>query len=219
VASGEVFAAIEMGDVEALRRLVEADPSSASVRDEDDISAVLSARYRDRLDMLAILLAAGPQLDVFEGSAVGDAGRVEELIRGHPELVGAWSRDGYTPLHLASFFGHADVVALLLERGAGVSPVSRNPMEVMPIHSAAAAGHAQVVAVLLDHGAQVDARSHLGFTAIIDAAQNGDVALVAMLIDRGADPQGANDRGQTPLDVARDKGHQEVVDLLESQLR
>ncbi|TKW17521.1 hypothetical protein SEVIR_5G372600v4 [Setaria viridis] len=47
------------------------------------------------------------------------------------------------------------------------------------------------------------------------AAAAGDAEAVAVLVDMGADTSAADARGRTPLDVAREKGYQEVVDVLE----
>jgi uncharacterized protein len=84
-------------------------------------SPILRARYADDLESLERLLAEDNELDVFEAAAVGRTERVRELLDGDPTLVGAWSADGFTPLHLAAYFGHVDSVRLLLEHGAKVA--------------------------------------------------------------------------------------------------
>jgi ankyrin repeat protein len=209
------FDAVAAGDADRLERILERDPSVASARDEDGLSLVLQAAYRDRTDMVKLLLRAGARLDVFEAAAVGDDRRMKELVDGDPGLVQAWSADGYTPLHLASFFGHAANVRLLLDRGADVAVVSKNRMEVMPLHSAVAGGHRSVAEALLEAGAPVDARSHGGFTPLLEAAENGDQAIVELLLARGADPSLARDDGKRPRDVASEKGHGDVTQLLD----
>ena len=102
------------------------------------MSDVLQAIYRGDRDE-ADRLAAGTELDVFEASALGRSERVRELLDADPSLANAWADDGFQPLGLASFFGHAETAALLVERGAEVNSASRNQMQVMPLHSAAAA--------------------------------------------------------------------------------
>jgi ankyrin repeat protein len=215
----EVVAVIKAGDGERLRTLIAQDPTLAGARDEQGLSVVLHARYRDRDDLVEILLAAAPQLDIFEAAAVGANDRVIELLDADPSAVHAWSPDGYTPLHLAAFFGHTDIVRLLLGRGADPMAVARNPMEVMPLHSAMAgsdvAGRPPTAQLLLEHGANVDARTHGGFTALMEAAQNGDLETATLLLSHGADASLASDQGKTASDLATAGGHPDVAKLLE----
>jgi ankyrin repeat protein len=214
---GSAFEAVGSGDLDRLREVVKADPSVASARGKDGLSLILQAAYRDRTDMVDLLLQAGARLDVFEAAAVGAQDRTQQLVEADPSVVDAWSSDGYTPLHLACFFGHVAVARFLLERGADASAVSKNRMEVMPLHSAVAGGHLPVAEVLLSAGAPVDARSHGGFTPLLEAAENGDRALVELLLRAGADPSIARDDGKRPREVALAKGHEDVGELLEDR--
>jgi ankyrin repeat protein len=213
----DVFEVVTTGDLEALRRLVSEDPSAASARDDHGLSAVLQAQYRGRDDMVAVLLDAGPELDVFEASALGKTDRAGAMLEADSGRVNAWSADGFTPLHLAVFFGHGPTARMLIARGADVQAVSRNPMEVMPLHSAAAGRSLASVEAVLDADVDVNARSHGGFTALHDAAQNGDRAIVELLLDRGADPNATDERGRTARALAVDQGHLDVADLLDAR--
>jgi len=217
VAVDDIFDAVREGDLGRVRDLVEKDPGLAGSRDGEGLSVILHARYRDREDMIEVLLSAGPELDVLEASAIGDTDRVEQILAADPRSVHVWSVDGYSPLPLAAFFGHARTAQLLLDRGADVSAVSRNRMEVMPLHSAVAGRHRAVAEALLSAGAPVDARTHGGFTPLLEAAQNGDRPLVELLLSKGADPSVAADNGKTARDLALDAGHEDVADLLEDR--
>jgi len=159
--------AVRSNDVDVVRRIVAEDPSLVNYRDEDGHSAVMAAIYHGTHD------AQGAQLNVYEASASGDAVRVRVALDDDPGLLNALSNDGWTPLHLAAFFGHDEAARLLLERGADVHAISTNRMENMPIHAAAANGQARLVALLLDHGADVNTRSR-GWSPLHLAVENGN---------------------------------------------
>jgi ankyrin repeat protein len=165
---------------------------------------------------VAALVAADPSLAIFAAAIQGDMARIEELLAGDRSLVSALSPDGWTPLHLAAFFGKVDVVRLLLNKGAQVNARSTNAMENMPLHAAAAGRHVDVIKVLIDHGATVNARQHGGWTPLHAAGQNGDLETAKVLVEGGADVQSRADNNQTALDLALTKAHQAMVDYLEA---
>jgi len=183
-----IFDSIQAGDVDAVRSAVRDDPSAAEARDDKGLSAVRAALYAHKQDVVDALLEAKPELDVFDAAAAGDVDRLTELLDGDGELVQAWSEDGFTPLHLAAFFNRGTAVRHLLDRGADVGAVARNPMSVQPLHSAVAAGSMEVVAALLVAGADPNARQEGGFTPLMGAAKEdpeGDMA--RLLKDHGAE--------------------------------
>ena len=217
-APSAIFDAIKANDTDRVRALLRDDVTLAGARDERGASAVLVARYAGRMEALAALLATGPVLDIFEASAVGDAERVRALLDADPSLAGAFAIDGFFPLGLAAFFGHVATVRLLLERGADVHAVARNPMRVQALHAAVAdkpeALALEIATLLVDAGAVVDARQHGGFTPLHAAAQGGHARLLDLLLSRGADPALVTDDGRTPAHLAAEHGHAAIAERL-----
>ncbi|HEX8075576.1 MAG TPA: ankyrin repeat domain-containing protein [Thermoleophilaceae bacterium] len=209
-----VFEALEAGDADRLRELLGDRPELASARSEDGVSALLKARYAMRDDLVEAVLAAEPELDVYDAAAVGDVDRLKELIDGDPQLTRAFAADGFTALHLASFFGAAEAVRILLDRGADPGAQAANDMRVAPLHSAAAAGDRDAVGRLLEAGADPNARQRGGYTALHAAAGAGDRELAELLLSKGAKPDERTDDGSSPRDVAAAKGHEELAELL-----
>ena len=174
------------------------------------MSELLQAVYRgDDAERDRLLAERAPQT-VFEAAAVGAVATLDALLTD----PGAVADDGFTALHLAAFFRHADAVRLLLERGAPVNVVASNAMRVQPLHSAAAGGDTECVRLLVEAGAGVDARQEGGFVPLHASAQNGDAAAVEALLAAGADPSAATEDGRTAADFAREAGHTLVVERL-----
>jgi ankyrin repeat protein len=208
--SGDLFTAIRNDDAGRVRELVTADPTLASSRSDDGLSAVLIARYHDAAGALAAQLDAAPTLDVVDAAALGDAQTLRSLLDVDASLVRAISVDGYTPLHLAVFFGGPEAARLLLERGAPVNQPSTNLMSVTPLHSALAGRHADVVRLLIDNGADVNARQAAGQTPLHYAAENGDEDIVELLVAAGADPALRDSDEASAADLARAAGHADL---------
>lgn len=207
----ELFAAIAAGDAFAVRQLVTADPSLAEARGADGVSALLQARYRFDRPVMDALLAADPELDVFEAAAYGYIDRLSERLDEDPSRVGVLGADGFSALHLAAFFGKLDAARVLLARGADVHRWGENPLANQPLHAAAAGRHLEVCRTLLAAGADVDARQHGGFAPLHEAAQHGDDEMVELFLSAGADPTLPADDGRSPADVAEAAGHHDVA--------
>jgi len=216
-AEEEVFQSLLAGDLDRLQMLLSEQPSLAQARNADDISLVMLARYRGRMDALRVILAADPPLDVFEAAAIGDDRRLSDLLATEPDRANAFAADGFPVLGLAVFFGHVECARLLLEHGADVNATARNAMAVQPLHSAVAANDVASTRLLLERGADVTARQRDGFTPLHEAAQNGNLAIVDMLLARGASVADRLDDGRTPIDLARVHGQEAVLDRLVSR--
>lgn len=215
----ELLGVIRRGDMTALATLLADSPGLANTRDEKGNSPLLIATYTGRQEMVRVLLERGARPNFFEACAVGLTEDVRRHIRENPGAARQWAPDGWTPLHLAAFFGHREVAAALLEAGADVRALSRNAEANLPINAAAAGPRPErrpeIVRLLIDRGSPVDGRgSPSAHAPLHEAAYNGDVALVRLLLERGADRTLRTGDGQTPLEIAVQHGRREVVRLL-----
>uniref|UniRef100_A0A673BQ61 Ankyrin-1 n=1 Tax=Sphaeramia orbicularis TaxID=375764 RepID=A0A673BQ61_9TELE len=112
-----------------------------------------------------------------------------------------FEQSGLTPLHVASFMGHLNIVKILLQKGA--SPSASNVVTGhTPLHIAAREGHVQTVRILLDMEAQQTKMTKKGFTPLHVASKYGKVDVAELLLERGANPNAAGKNGLTPLHVA-----------------
>jgi ankyrin repeat protein len=200
--SEDLFALIEADDIDGVRALLGEQPWLAAERDDEGVSPLLRARYRMDRALVDAVRRHVEQLNVFEAAAFGDLDRLSELIGADPELVDAMSGDGFTPLHLAAFFGQADAVRLLLARGAACDVAGTGWMTGTALHAAAAGSHASIVRMVLEAGADPNARQRHGYTPLHSAAANADLESVEALLAAGADVMARTDDGDTALTLA-----------------
>ena len=213
--SKEFFDAIRAGDSAKVSAMVDGNASLLSARDERGVSAFAAAKYSRQNEVAGLLLEKGMSLDIFDASMAGAMARILALLEQNPSSVSSYSPDGWTPLHLAAFFGQPQAVEALLAHGADVHARAKNATNNMPLHAAAAGRNVEAVRLLVWRGADVNARQEGGWTALHSAAQSGDVEMARLLIATGAQVEARASNNQNALDLALTKGHQAMVNLLD----
>jgi ankyrin repeat protein len=210
----DLFAAIKSGDFEQVKILVSADPALVDARDDTGQSAILTAVYNGRKEIANLLVARGAMLTLFESCAAGEFDQVERLVA-EGAAVNAFSEDGWTPLHLASFFGHPKVAELLLAHAADVTARSKNANGNTPLHAALAGNQKLVAGLLIGGGADVNAADTGGWRPLHLAASNNNLDAMKALIAQGAEIGVTNNEGLTPLALAKSRNHREAAALLQ----
>src|SRR6266508_6986007 len=102
---GEIETLIEVvktGDLGKVRALLADNFLLASQRLPTGESPLMAALYRGHRDVVAAIIDAGAEIDIFAASATGRIDDLRREIRDH--TVNAYAYDGWTPLHLAAFF-------------------------------------------------------------------------------------------------------------------
>jgi uncharacterized protein len=182
-----VVDAAKAGDLARVTQLVREDPAAASTVQPSGETPLMAALYRGHHHIVSALLEAGAAVDLFAAAALGRMGDLTRALSA-PAVVRSYAYDGWTPLHLAAFFGRLDAATRLLDAGADVNAVSHNSLHNTPLHAATAGGHGDVALRLLDRGADVRVADAGGHTPLHIAAENGLLEVVKALLDRGADP-------------------------------
>ena len=97
--------------------------------------------------------------------------------------------DGVTPLINAAWYGHTDVVKVLIDGGA--EPDKADRYGETPLHKAAengSLGRTDVVQFLINSGANLDKANNNGKTPLHRAAEKDNLEVVHLLIEKGAKP-------------------------------
>lgn len=182
-------------------------------------------------DLSAALEAAAGQGDrqrgtpfdrgLYRAAERGNLERITELLDQGANANAAIDGDG-SPLIAAARTGRRAAVQLLLDRGA--DPDMPVPGDGSPLIAAASEGHLAIVTLLLDRGASIDQIVPGDENPLIQASGEGHLDIVKLLVSLGADVNAAAwaafgfDRSdgewRTPLSMARQGGHDAVVQFL-----
>ena len=190
---------------------------SEESKDRNGVSEILKAVYQGKQHVVETLLASGVSLNIFEAAATGQTTQLQTLIEQDPSLVNSYSPDGFTPLGLAVFFGHAETAGALLAAGAEVNAAYRETMKLTPLASAMAVGRNDIARTLIAHGADVNARAANDLRPLHTAAARGNVESATLLLDHGADINATSSDGKTPFSYAEERNHPEMVKFLKNR--
>lgn len=215
----DMLDAVKAGNTAQVKKLLDADAPLANARAESGESAVLLSIYYGHTAIRDLLVARGAELNIFEAAAAGQLARLEALEKSAPGAIKTLSHDGFTPLHLAAFFGQKSTVDFLLARGVDVNATSKNASALRPIHSAVAHRGDPDVALgiakaLVEAGAEINVAQQGGWTPLHAAAFHGHAPMVELLLAHGADVHMKADNEQTVLAMAVSKKHNETAALL-----
>ena len=180
-----------------------------------------------------------PLVKEFVAAGHGNIPRVQELLARHPALIHAsydWGRGDFeTALNGASHVGRRDAALCLIEAGArvdapcaamlGETEIVGALIRLAPqtanlrgahgfslLYHAAYSGKVPIAELLSPHLAE---RAHDCNQALQPASQAGHAELVAWLLRHGVtNPNTRNFQGRTPLDLALERKHDDVVALL-----
>lgn len=189
-----------------------------------------NAIYNDSLGRVRYLLERVPDL-YDEPDAFGEHPIEAASARGNPEILrfllsrgpctleGGQRQQGWeqTPLMSAVLTGRLEAVRVLVEAGANVR-AKKSGLGYTPIMFACylttSTEYPQIVDLLLDYGADLDARTNDGRTALMMAVQDGLYGVVDALLRRGADLSARNRQGRDVFDLAQERGHPRLLELL-----
>jgi ankyrin repeat protein len=174
-------------------------------------------------DEAAPLIARGARIDVWAAANLGMTAELTSLIAGDSSLVHARGGDGKRPLHFARTI---EIAQFLLNHGAEIDALDED-------HDSTPAQHLigdrpEVAGFLVAHGARSDMllAAALGDVALVRRHLDADPGAIAMRVDQDWFPMidTAANGGHiyqwtlgfhvSAFDVARKRGHVEVLELL-----
>jgi ankyrin repeat protein/type II secretory pathway predicted ATPase ExeA len=119
---------------------------------------------------------------------------------------------GETALMRAAWFGHTNILTLLLNHEPRVN--QQSPEGWTALFYGAVKGHKFIVATLLAQGAKPDVADLDGRTPLMAATWNGHTEIARLLLDSNVDPNRTNRDGWSSLMFAALKGDTDVARIL-----
>lgn len=178
-----IFELVDADDPVGIRDLLADNPEASTQRD-DDLSPLVRALYRGNDAAFDAILAAGEPTDP-----------CDRLVAGYADGVpapGAWSADGFTPLHLAAMVDNVPAAEALLAAGADPNALATARFaRVTPLGTCAFAGALRVARVLLEHGADPQMGEDGAYTVEAEAIARGSQELARLIEQAGDGRKGA----------------------------
>lgn len=130
------------------------------------------------------------------------------------DTIDVHARDSldWTKLHSAASMGKAELVGLLLDKGADINARAKDGST--PLHLAVKRSHPAVVKLLFARGANPSAKDQEGNSPLHLAAELFTPDMLKVLVDLGAMVNARNHENWTPLHLAANRGKREVVEFL-----
>ncbi|ARJ22484.1 ankyrin repeat domain-containing protein [Bacillus mycoides] len=148
----------------------------------------------------------------------GEKEKVVEIINTDPSVVNEFSEDGWTPLHLAAYFGQKELASFLLEQGADIHIRAKNENENTPLQAAIANKQSELVAFLIEKGSDVNAVQSGGWTGLHEATLLGNEEIIILLLENGANKMIKKNDRKTAYDIALEKGHESLLHHLQEEV-
>ncbi|XP_075869157.1 ankyrin repeat domain-containing protein 6b isoform X2 [Nelusetta ayraudi] len=140
----------------------------------------------------------------------GQADYVVQLINKGAKV--AVTKYGRSPLHLAAYRGHLEVVRLLLKAGCDLD--IQDDGEQTALQRAAVVGNSDVISALVQEGCALDRQDKDGNTALHEVSWHGFSQSVKLLVKGGANVHAKNKAGNTALHLACQNGHAQSSKVL-----
>ena len=210
--------AAQVGDMRALRKLVNHPATDANSVDDDGLTAMHIARNRDAAEELFDTSAKLLNARAFDGrtplhTAVSDRRLdvVKFLLSKHADKAKK-DEDGKTALEYAE---DCPAATFMLRYGHDTEATAADHLKNTGLFHMAWLGDIEGVKFYLGQGAKVDARNVNEETGLTESCRHGDLDIVNILLDHGADKEAKlKDHDWRPLSIAIKRDRLDVVSEL-----
>lgn len=199
---------------------------SPSSMDALSYSGLFAAASQGDANQIRDLVASGEKVDAMDSrgrtplhiAAFGGHHAAMKALVASGADPNALENDRYDIVTIAAVANDIKTLELALSLGCRAGNIT-SPYDGTALIAAAHLGHTEVVETLIHAGAPLDHINNLGWTAVIEAIVLGNggwkhTNTVKALIKAGSDLNISDRNGQTPLELAKERGYGNIVELL-----
>lgn len=151
------------------------------------------------LSLLLLNLVSFAQQNIFDACRQGNLDIVVKLYAIDENSINVEEESGYTPLVLACYYGHEDIVEFLLDK---VNTLNDKTSYGSPLMAATVKGYDNIVDLLLAHKVDPNITDEQGVTAAHYAVLFKNYTIVEKLVNANADFTIKNNVNKSALDYA-----------------
>jgi len=214
-----LYFAVHNDDLDYLKILI-ANGAKVDIKHPGGETALMSAAITGRTESVKVLLEAGANINIENDrgqtalhamldtrnsdytTSLQSKDTVELLLAKGPD-INSKDKDGRTPLHLAAESAEADIVKLILGKGARVDEKD-NESGFTALHYAGRFGNKGAAELLIAKGADINAKDKQGHTPL-QVAVNHNYKVAELLINKGADSGVRTESGRTLLQSVQER--------------
>jgi ankyrin repeat protein len=224
IPGAEFAVAIESGDLEAIKALIQGGAAADTIIDygEHKITPLMKAAWDGELEIAQYLIDSGADVNAVDDqketalfSAVKrDRVEIAQLLIDRGAKVNVKDSREFTPLIAAAAAGNPEIIKILVKAGGNIK---EEMFGLTPLMFAVASKKAEIVKLLVGLGAPVDQVSSLsGQTALLSAIYAGSAEMVQTLVDLKANVNFRTKDGDTPLKAAGKGDQTDLIEILKA---
>ncbi len=151
------------------------------------------------------------EVSIFDIARTGTLEQLKSAVKKDANSINKTSKEGYSPLTLACYYGNNEVAKYLIKN---VKDVNSKSGYGTPLMAATVKRNVELVKLLLEYKANPNAVDQNGSTALHFSVIFSYEEIIKLLMAAKADITLKDNRGNSPLDYANITGNEKITQLL-----
>ena len=219
--TGDAYTQLQLaasrGEIELIKEILDKG-ADINEKNKHGKTALMLAAGNGRMEATNLLLERNAIIDAQEVDGMtalmmaASDGKTEtvKLLVDNGANVNITNNYGATAMTNAAFFNHPESVKAILSSKQKVNTdTNENALLI-----AAGLGLGEIIQMLVDYGVDVNARGKNGRTPLMAAVEFNHIDAAKVLLKNKANPKAQDSEGESIMSIAKDKGNNEIIALL-----